>query len=139
MERSFLERHFGSNQKIIEYTRSLIQYGERDAIRYLNKLVDVLGDGADAQKIIDTVNSRYFTDNVKRQRAQYAKSAEDERQKRNSAMYALAQKNGYVIKSDMGGFFAKYSITIKNRGNSSVLFETDTHEKMADWIASHIA
>ena len=59
MENSFLERHFGSNPKIIAYARSLIRAGERDAIKHLNKLIDVLGDGADADKIIQAVNNAF--------------------------------------------------------------------------------
>ena len=56
MESSFLERYFGSNKAIVSYARNLVLEGDRAAVRYLNELVDVLGDGADAEKIIRAVD-----------------------------------------------------------------------------------
>ncbi len=83
MERMFLERHFGTNPKILIYARKLIHIGARDAIKHLNKLVDVLGDEADADKIIQRVDSVYLAGQMKKRteaekRAEAAKRAEKE-------------------------------------------------------------
>lgn len=59
MEQTFLERHFGTNRRVIDFARELIQIGARDAVKALNKLVDVLGSKVEPGLIIDRVSRDY--------------------------------------------------------------------------------
>lgn len=43
LEKSFLQRYFGNNEQIVEFARTLIFSGQRDAAKALNRLVDVMG------------------------------------------------------------------------------------------------
>lgn len=55
MEKDFLERHFGRDKKIIAFARYLISQGNRAALKELNSIVDVLGDGIDSGLIINQI------------------------------------------------------------------------------------
>jgi hypothetical protein len=52
MESAFLERHFGSDPKIIAFAQKLIVLGAKDAMYKLNQYVEVLGSGIDVEKVI---------------------------------------------------------------------------------------
>ena len=55
LEAAFLERYFGSNKEILSFARELIALGLRDAVKRLNRLVDVLGSDAAPERVIATV------------------------------------------------------------------------------------
>jgi len=57
MERSFLEGYFGSNNEIIVFVKALINAGCRDAVKAVNRYVDVLGPDVPASKIITKVQN----------------------------------------------------------------------------------
>ncbi len=154
MEKSFLERHFGTNPKIIAFAKSLIQLGARGAIRHLNQLVDVLGDSTTSQDIIRAVEEENRTE-LREKRTDYADhEAEHESEQRDKSAAAReryqksqelideaflhAEKNGYEISTHMGGFFSPFHLTIKKVGYGKIIHSTDTREKMRVWITQHI-
>jgi curved DNA-binding protein CbpA len=59
MEDMFLERYFGTDPKIKDVARDLILAGQRNAAKTLNELVDVMGSGVDANRLIAVVNERH--------------------------------------------------------------------------------
>jgi curved DNA-binding protein CbpA len=50
-ESEFLSTYFGTNPKIIEFARTLIFLGDRDAARSLNEAMAVLGSEVDADRV----------------------------------------------------------------------------------------
>lgn len=59
MERTFLERYFGTSEQIILFAKELIQLGLKDAVVALNKYVDVLGSDVEPSPLIDRVQTDY--------------------------------------------------------------------------------
>jgi hypothetical protein len=59
MERQFLSRYFGENPKLIEFAKSLIAAGDKSAAKELNRVVSVLGKGADAELVIRRVKQKF--------------------------------------------------------------------------------
>ena len=59
MKRDFLEDHFGTDPKIIDFATSLINLRFRDAVRGLNKIIFVVGTSVPATKIIDSIKLKY--------------------------------------------------------------------------------
>lgn len=69
---AFLESYFGSNTEILAFARRLIDLGERDAARALNRAVSVLGSDTDPEIVIDRITTKF---NLKEK---YVESIEDE-------------------------------------------------------------
>ncbi len=55
LELEFLKRYFGSNEKIITFVQELIVYGRRDAVRSLNRIIDVVGSEVNPEQIIGRI------------------------------------------------------------------------------------
>lgn len=56
LEQAFLERYFGTSPTILNYARDLIFAGRRDAVRALNRLVDVIGSDSDPDLLIRKID-----------------------------------------------------------------------------------
>jgi hypothetical protein len=54
-ERDYLVRFFGKDKDVVEFARSLILIGNRQAARALNQAVRVLGSKSDATRIIERI------------------------------------------------------------------------------------
>jgi len=152
MERMFLERHFGTNPKIIIYARTLIHMGARNAIKHLNKLVDVLGDEADADKIIQKVESVYLAGQMEKRaeaekgteaekRAEAAKRAEKETERLRiltvsdpcgGAAFKYAAAMGYWVGSNR-------TFSIRRSPSSPILFSASSRDPLCYWIRDNIA
>ena len=152
MERMFLERHFGTNPKIIIYARTLIHMGARNAIKHLNKLVDVLGDEADADKIIQKVESVYLAGLMEKRaeaekrteaekRAEAAKRAEKETERLRiltvsdpcgGAAFKYAAAMGYWVGSNR-------TFSIRRSPSSPILFSASSRDPLCYWIRDNIA
>jgi len=59
MHDAFLCRYFGNQQPIIEFAKTLIDRGRRDAAKALNEAVRVLGGGLDPILVINRIKTRY--------------------------------------------------------------------------------
>lgn len=59
MELSFLKQYFGGNNEILDFVRLLISRGERDAVKAVNRYVEVLGSDESASTIIQKVKEQF--------------------------------------------------------------------------------
>lgn len=59
-ERHFLERYFGTNEKIISYAKLLISENQRDALKEVNEAVNLLGSDVDPLVIIEKVDRKWL-------------------------------------------------------------------------------
>lgn len=59
IKRHFLERYFGTNDRIINYAEKLISDGFKDAAKELNKAVILLGSQVDPQIIINRIEKKW--------------------------------------------------------------------------------
>ena len=59
LEREFLSVYFGSNPEILEFARTLIRNGRRDAARDLNRAVNVLGADTDPGRVIEVIRKKH--------------------------------------------------------------------------------
>lgn len=64
LERRFLQRYFGTNERVLRFARELIRLGKRDAVKALNRLVDILGSEVDPQPIITKISKDFGIDAV---------------------------------------------------------------------------
>jgi curved DNA-binding protein CbpA len=55
METSFLEQYFGTDKKIVVFVKQLVNAGCRDAVKAVNRYVNILGSDVPAERIIDKV------------------------------------------------------------------------------------
>jgi|JI10StandDraft_1071094.scaffolds.fasta_scaffold52960_3 curved DNA-binding protein CbpA len=62
MEKSFLEGYFGTDSKILEFARRLIETGQRQALRELNNAVRVFGSGVSPSIVIPKIAKDFVTD-----------------------------------------------------------------------------
>lgn len=149
MEHSFLERHFGTNQEILDYAKKLIYWGFKDAIKRLNSFVDVLGSDVDPNAIITRVESELKL--VERReklvressRARAIKNIETLRNKLllqpiSEDTFHYARLIGYEVDMVKGSLFwpTRYTIRIKNDQNT--IYETHKFEAMCLWIKGHL-
>lgn len=59
IETVFLERYFGTNQRVLDYARSLIFAGHKAAAKALNRLVNVVGSDVDPHLVISRVEKDF--------------------------------------------------------------------------------
>lgn len=59
LEHEFLTRYFGTNDEVLRFARKLILGGNKGAARALNKLVDVLGSGADPSLLLAKIEQDF--------------------------------------------------------------------------------
>ncbi|MEY3664231.1 MAG: hypothetical protein RLZZ153_413 [Pseudomonadota bacterium] len=107
MERIFLETYFGNNPEIIKFARYLIEIGQRDAIRKLNKYIDVLGSDLDAKLIISKIKDDYqeiFNSLINRKKLENAKNDYRHDPSIEKAV-ALVEAANYICDISKGGVF----------------------------------
>ena len=95
MENAFLERYFGSNQEIVSFAKILILEGDRTAVKYLNELVDVLGDD-DPKKLIQAVAGHRERLAQKFRNEKYMKEAAAWRESQEASKKKRAEDNEKV-------------------------------------------
>ena len=120
LERTFLQRYFGTDSTILEYATFLILDGQRAAAKKLNVLVDVLGSEVDPQLLIESVDAEFKIDELRkaRERARQDSVALGQLKKvvRTTGLYAnasvLAKNMGYKAEEIGGGFFTSPEIEV---------------------------
>jgi hypothetical protein len=148
MERKFLAAHFGTQTDIINFAKTLIKLGHRDAIRELNNYVDVLGTGLDPQLIINKIKTKFDLEVILK-RSEHAKEIDmlkkDVSSLRNMwSAKKLAGYSGYEILEIGQGIFsftARYSIYKKNSvgfSNSHAILVEVTEEQIIEWALENL-
>lgn len=147
LEHVFLERHFGTNQRVLEYARYLVFHGQRDAAKALNRLVDVLGSDVDASLLIGQIDAKYGIDDLrKRDDEAAAKAAKIALLKKDlsSSFYrtdqffsarSLLPLLGYEMTEDGKLFNAK--ITVTSPAGEVRIF--DGRRDLVNWLVALIA
>ena len=91
LERNFLARYFGTNEKILDYAKGLVMSGQKDAAKALNQLVDVLGSDIDPSLLISKIDSDFGRQKARRQEA--ASNVGNDRL--DQLIYAVSQLGHY--------------------------------------------
>jgi hypothetical protein len=60
LELTFLQSYFGTNQRIIEFARTLIENGHKTAARELNRAISVFGSDADPDVVIGRISQKHL-------------------------------------------------------------------------------
>ena len=155
MERNFLERHFGTNQEILDYAKELIKWGFKDAIKRLNEFVDVLGSDIESTAIIKRIENEFGL--AERRAEKYkvkSKKEQDDyaavliKSTRSKMLYHVlsdetfkyARLMGYEIDFVAGVIFFKSDhYSIRERHKQKIIFETTKREIMCHWIKDNLA
>jgi len=145
LEKRFLEAHFGSNPEIINYARSLIELGRQDAIRALNKYVDVLGSDLNPNLIINRVSDEFSIDFY---RTLQAKNAMIDGLKHDVRVHgyldsakSLIEASQLILEDIGGGLFStsSYSIYEKDRtGKGKCVLDKATPGQMVEWVKANL-
>lgn len=130
LERTFLNRYFGTDERIVEFAKNLILAGNKEAARSLNRLVDVMGSSVDPDLLIRRVDSDYGireaqekTAGSRRQREQMHFLADTVRRMGYfDEACQLAKLFGYEVREVGGGFFADTQITVASETGSRMKF-----------------
>lgn len=163
MEQAFLERHFGTNPKVVAYARELITLGERGAVRALNRLVEVMGSALDEPIIrridqdfcIPEKRSDRLKEQVERQKKERAQgdsvSAELNRKlrieslqnellddPRDSKATRLAESFGYHVRTENPGWFAPIRYLVREPEATEELAFDNPH-KFVKWTIDNLA
>lgn len=150
MERCFLEQHFGSSQKIVEYARSLIQWGFKDAIKRLNEFVDVLGSNVESDAIVKRIEKEFKLEErrseIRRAASAKVKTSKEIEKLRRSVIYQpmsedaflYARALGYELNIALGGFFRPDNYEIRSSEGGAILFETEKRGAMCLWIKNNL-
>lgn len=118
MEQTFLERYFGSDRRILDFARELIQLGARDAINALNKLVDVRGSNVEAVLVIDRVSRDYriaARTNFVKQRLREEEDGEQQREQALVDQSILMSSPTLPVAKRLAEFFG-YEVTEMGAG-----------------------
>jgi curved DNA-binding protein CbpA len=59
MQQEFLTRYFGSDNKITKFAQSLINSNYKDTLKYLNKVINIMGQSVKAEVVINKVLEKY--------------------------------------------------------------------------------
>lgn len=150
MEKHFLELHFGKNEEIIKFAKQLINYGFKDAIKALNKTIDVIGDNIDAEPIIQKIKNKFDVDTkIRNIRAAQTKNQEldeltklkklvRERQWESDAIQ-LIRDLGYRLVTTRGGLFSSGTIIITDPKTNETLYSGRSTYEMIQWVVANLA
>ena len=147
LEKLFLETHFGTNPEIIIFAKSLIEIGHKDAVKALNRYIDVLGSELDPSLIISRVRSEY---SVYRHIAKNKNNGSVQKLQSDIIKYGYTESAIYLIE-EVGlichvfnsGMFQKprYSIyKSKDIGinKGEIIIENVTSEELVRWVKANL-
>lgn len=126
LERQYLQRYFGSNERILEYAKELIQAGHREAARTLNRIVDVMGSEIDPGLVVQRIEKQFSIQATRLQREgleTLARSVRDTEYFTEACQ--LAKILGYKIEELSTGFLgAHLNITVTSPKNETAQFHS---------------
>lgn len=76
MENEFLERYFGTSQRIISLAKELVEFGLKEAIVALNKYIEVLGATTDPAPVIARIEGDFNIVQARQARAKEREAAD---------------------------------------------------------------
>lgn len=144
MEEVFLKRYFGSKSEIIYFARQLINLGHKDAVRELNKLVDVLGDQIDSKLIIDRVEKKFSLRSKLRTVFMHSENQVlvNKLQKALEASpnfynaIQLARMLGFHVEVPKVGFFEAQRYKVFN--DDTLIFSSEGQENFTQWACKNL-
>lgn len=131
LEEAFLQRYFGTNPKILQFAKDLIDEGAKDAARRLNQIIDVMGSEIEVDLIIDRVERdlpAIRSAHVKNEKARKLKGLSPlvnlvlERGNYPDAT-ELARSMGYKISERSGGIFSDTKVDMIKPDGEKIEFE----------------
>lgn len=130
LERAFLERYFGSNEKVLTYARGLITDGHRRAALKLNRLVEVVGSDVDPVLLISKVDEEEGVRVAREEAARVSTSRERHLQlvelvraySYYSEAFELAKLHGYIAKEVGGGMFRSATVAATSPTGETLSF-----------------
>ena len=162
LERRFLEERFGTDPKVVNFAKELIELGQRQAVRRLNQYVDVLGSKLDAFLIIEKIVQEFSIDDY---RNKYTKrrEAEEERQEaeekhrdaekkrreaeelkkkvRNDAdldaALAVVSNSDLVVQMDLKTVFSDPKWSVYTKAGEKIL-DGATAFQLTKWVSVHL-
>jgi hypothetical protein len=60
MEKDFLQKYFGKNDRTIWFAKELITNGHKNAAKELNRIIAVFGPNVDPSLVIHKIRNKYF-------------------------------------------------------------------------------
>lgn len=139
MEQAFLERYFGTDSRIILYAKELISFGYKDAIKGLNRYVDVMGSDVPAELIIKKIEEQYSLSARREQSTQRTNSQRISdlihllrSYPFTSEAFELASLLGYKIHHTPGGLFSADHYSVTRDGQQ--LFTGNAAWQITKWV-----
>jgi hypothetical protein len=134
LERHFLERYFGTNERIVGYAKELIQADHREAARTLNNLVDVMGSEVDPNLLLQRVEKQYSIKARRLQKEGLEKLASRVREGGYFAdAFQLANLLGYKVQEQSSGFLgSNVELTVTSPQGTPTRF--NSIRGFVDWV-----
>jgi curved DNA-binding protein CbpA len=134
LERQFLQRYFGTNDRVLEYARELIQAGHREAARSLNKIVDVMGSEIDPALVLQRIERQYAVNSAAFKREAVESLAKSVR---NTGYFTeacqLAKLLGYTVAEHSTGFLgSNLNISVTSPMNAVTRFKSTN--TFVEWV-----
>lgn len=142
MRRGFLQRYFGTNERIVNYAHALIVDGHKAAARALNKLVDVVGPDADATVLINRIENDFDLSPHRAQRAErYATKAEIARlvrQVKASYDYSAAAELSSLLGNTVQGSAGAHQTNVHVRTAAGKDLEFESQLAFVYWMIDQL-
>ena len=132
LERTFLERYFGTNPRLVEYAASLVLAGHRSAAKALNHLVDVMGSGVDPSLLITRIEKDFGISSTpeRERKARLIKSVQTDGYYTDAQV--LAKQLGYVVEEVGGGLFSLSEIFVTTPLKQKIRFKNGA--AFVEWV-----
>lgn len=155
LEKRFLERYFGTNEKVIGFAKELILRGLKDAVVALNRYVDVLGSSVEPGLLISKIENDFGVElarlavndasgvpiedvellrkiaKLKRTIRGYPPAAKEE-------ALTLASLVGYGVIVTGKGIFAQHTYQVRNRKTQQVMGTFNSEASFVKWVRETI-
>ena len=144
LENAFLQRYFGTNPKILQFAKDLIDEGAKDAARRLNQIIDVMGSDIEVELIISRVERDFpaiRSAHVKSEKARKLRALSPlislvlERGNYPDAT-ELANSMGYKISERSGGIFSDTKVNLIKPDGKNIDFENKS--MFIAWVKDQI-
>ncbi len=153
MEKAFLERYFGVNERVLAYAKELIKYGMKDAVAALNKYVDVLGSGIDPMPVIAKIEKDFKVLEIRRANAKVQESSffdaktlvNIEKMRKDVKYYRIANdalKLAYLLRYRVeitgGGFFKPNIYTVRTSSSYEIVASLKSPQEFTEWVVTSL-
>ena len=155
LEHAFLERYFGTDQNVLAYARTLIFEGRKAEAKALNRLVEVMGSEAEANRLIARIEADFDLLNVRKleneaqlnmskvkNEAQLRKDGDDNLANlvRYQGYYGdaceLSRRLGYIAEQVGGGFFTLPEVVVTTPAKETLRFKNSN--AFISWVRQNL-